>query len=117
MIRRMLATTAVAAALVVGLAAPVEAQRLPSARQAVAETTLVAYPLRATPQRFGDWPVCVTTQYRARLWHKPLTRRGTECAITRGMWVPKSWRLVGFYTADLDRAAYDQWDAVIVLAR
>lgn len=117
MIRKLVTAAVIAGIATFGAVAPVEAQRLPSARQAVAETNLTAYPIRATPQRFGDWPVCVTTQYRARLWHKPLTRRGAECAITRGMWVPKSWRLVGFYTADLDRAAYDQWDAVIVLAR
>jgi hypothetical protein len=39
-------------------------------------------------------PLCVTTQWRSKHTHKPITRPGTVCILTRDMWKPKSWRVL-----------------------
>lgn len=39
-------------------------------------------------------PLCVTTLWRARHTHRPLTRPGHVCRIDDGMWLPDSWRIL-----------------------
>ena len=37
-------------------------------------------------------PLCVSTLWRARHTHRPLTRPGQVCRMDDGMWLPDSWR-------------------------
>lgn len=117
MIRKLLATALVAVAIFAVAPSTAQAERLPSARVAMKQTTLHQYPLHAIPKTVGGYPVCVTASWWSKFLHRPMTKRGQKCALVNHMWVPKSWRLVG-YVGDVNGAArYDVWDAVIALAR
>jgi len=37
---------------------------------------------------------CVTTTWRSHYWHRPKTRVGQVCYVTRGMWVSRWWPVV-----------------------
>ena len=42
------------------------------------------------------WRWCVSTSYRARVWHAHPTRPGEECLLKFG-WYPASWRMTGVW--------------------
>lgn len=39
-------------------------------------------------------PLCVSTRWRARHTHRPMTRPGQVCRMDDGMWLPDSWRIL-----------------------
>mgnify|MGYP001160338692 CR=1 FL=1 len=49
----------------------------------------------APHHRAAPAPLCVTTLWRARHTHRPLTRPGQVCRIDDGMWLPDSWLILG----------------------
>lgn len=90
MIRKLLAVTTVAVALV--LATPAAA----SARPNVPTPTVPAPHQRPAPVAP---PLCVSTTWRAIHTGRPKTRPGQVCRFTRGMWLPSSWVVVGRWSA------------------
>lgn len=46
------------------------------------------------PAPVAPAPLCVTTRWRARHTHRPLTRPGHVCRIDDGMWLPDSWAIL-----------------------
>ena len=50
--------------------------------------------LPAPRHRVAPAPLCVTTVWRARHTHRPLTRPGQVCRIDDGMWLPDTWRIL-----------------------
>ena len=109
----------VAGLLAVGVvfAGEARATSAPSARAALATTTLTPYHLTRTAPRGMPYPACVTTRWRSAYWHRPMTRPGQTCIVLAGMWVPASYRLVGYWTRDERGAArYDVWDGLVVRA-
>lgn len=79
MLRKLLAVVVTAAALL-AFAPPAQAEA-PRSRGPVVSV----YPL----------PLCVTTSWRAAYTHQPKTRPGATCLLTAGMWLPRSWVVLG----------------------
>lgn len=87
MIRKLLATVAIAATAVLTFtpAAWADGVHYPSAGSQAPRT-------RPAPAAVA--PLCVTTTWRAKHTHRPKTRPGQVCRIDDGMWLPDSWLIL-----------------------
>lgn len=84
--------TAFVLAFLIGMCSPLW-DAMPWASGAVRiPTPIVAPHPRVTP--VPPAPLCVTTLWRARHTHRPLTRPGQVCRIDDGMWLPDSWLII-----------------------
>lgn len=86
---RTLASTVLAVALVAGAAAPVSAAG--TIRPAPSGPVLVK-PVYVNGHTLLP---CVTTTWRAAVWHRPKTPMGAVCFATPDMWVSRYWPRVG----------------------
>lgn len=78
MIRKLLATVAIAAIAVLTVQAPVQASPAPASHRD--GSVIAGSPLRK----------CVSTTYRAKVWHTHKTRANERC-VWLGYWYPASW--------------------------
>lgn len=85
MIRSFVAAVTITVSLV--LAAPAQAAPQPGTPTPTAPHPRVFHAATA--------PLCVTTTWRALHTHEPKTRPGQVCRFVPGMWLPRSWRVLG----------------------
>lgn len=127
MIRKLLAVAVTAAALL-AFAPPAQAQTVTTDPEygpaytvlsTTSFTSTYRHLTKRQPVRGLPAPACVTTSWRASYWHVPKTRAGAVCTWLPGMFLPRSYRLLGWWRAD--RAGFvtglERSDGLLVVAR
>lgn len=90
MIRKLLATVAIAATAVLTFQAPAWSAPAPSSSTVAPHSRVAPKPHDLSYAKGTGLRKCVSTTYRARVWHTHKTRAGERC-VWMGQWFPASW--------------------------